>query len=138
MAGHQGVSHWTGKFNKSSGKVWLEVWYDPRQGYFPVQAREYTREGKLYGESHVEMTEVKVGGKSLFFPLHGLVERFEDGKSSFRREMRLDVASLRMNHDLPGEQFVLKLTPNDYLFDNDHEVWLIRPAEDPPAATQEQ
>jgi polyisoprenoid-binding protein YceI len=24
MAGHQGVSHWTGKFNKSSGKVWLD------------------------------------------------------------------------------------------------------------------
>jgi polyisoprenoid-binding protein YceI len=24
MAGHQGVSHWMGKFNRSSGKVWLD------------------------------------------------------------------------------------------------------------------
>jgi hypothetical protein len=104
--------------------------YSVNQGFLPVHTRDEARarDGLVEGEAFVDEVRECHGtdGVSVFFPIRARRETFIGRAKSAASEetLSVDVATLRVNLDIPDQTFALHPLPGEKIFDADHGHYL--------------
>jgi hypothetical protein len=111
--------------------------FDRRVGYLPTQWETSSAEGEvLFRLKQVEYGRFPAEGNTLFYPTHVIVERRSTADEPFREEGRVRAidGTVRINHDVPDERFVMAASPTDTIYRPGENRWTQRGASE--AGTQ--
>jgi hypothetical protein len=107
----------------------MVVWYSVDSGFWPLLARRYGPEGELVDETHgITLAKTVQSGKEIFYPITGMDDIYQNGKSVWHTEFKVDPASLEINNDIPLEKFQLKPKPGEVVYDETSKTTRIEPA----------
>jgi hypothetical protein len=125
-----------------SGTECEEVWYDSAHGDAPVLSKEFHKDGSVYIETiDVKIATITANGTSYYIPIHGRQNWYEAGKIINYTEFNVDQSRLKVDQEIPDEQFVIQPRPADKIYDRDLQQWIWDPGvshsdADVPPATQ--
>jgi len=95
----------------------VRFWVDLQRGGHPLKA-EFSRGPTLRIRNEIQLGRVRVSSEeSIWFPIRGVTETFDDGKLSFRETYAVVDGSLRLNQGLDDSDFTVSIAQNKRLPD---------------------